>query len=368
LWALAVLLGASPALAGCSPARGCLEGCGSGGDAGQSGQPHGPGTLDTCPMMRACPHVQTVSSVSTESLGSANAGTAHLGNAIETPIGPAVSWVMSPDVTGGKRRIGVAFPEQTQVVAFDAEGSATDPLLAPMVFQRDNEVDLVPPPAFDHVIPIPLDTMQAGTSIPITLGSPSLSVPALAGIGQALAAVVDPGPELRFYGAALGDPLLRTGLGNDTAAHALALTPTCNGIVASWGSKAAAFTPLGDRSAPTVDTGLNVSAGQLQSVAWDGGELVISGGGGVVELDSKGKVLSRTTTSMGAAVGTDDGLLTIEGGLAVVRGRKTGGIVKSYSAGSGAIHPGAVVVSNRYVYFIQASTSALLWVRVGCSA
>lgn len=368
-WELLALLLAGAALVGCDKPRGCLEGCGTGGDAGQSGQPHGPGTLDACPMQRACPHVTTVGPISTQSLGGAATGTVHLGNALETPIGPAVSFVVLPDQSWQTPQMGVAFPEQGKVVPVGAGASTANADAAPVLFQRDGEVDVIPAPGFNQVIPIALDTLTAGASVPITLGAAAGSTPAVAGIGQALAAVVDPGPHLQFFGTALGDPLLNEKLGGQNAVHALALAPTCNGLLASWGSSVAAFTPLGDRAAPDVDTKLFIAPSQPHYAVWDGGEVVISGSGGVVEVDSKGKVLSRTTGAFGPAVGTDDGLLTIDGssGEAVIRERKTGGIVKSYSMG-GALVPDAVAVTNRYVYFFQAGSSSVVWIGIGCSA
>lgn len=368
-WALVALVAASAALGGCRGPRGCLEGCDTAGAGGQSGHPHGPGTLDSCPMARACPHVQTVSSVSIQNLGSTIAGSAQLGNAIETPVGPAVSWVMSPGATGVTGRVGVAFPEQDQVVALDVAGLDSGTAQPPAVFQRDGEVDLVPAP-FDHVIPISLDTMQAGDPVPLDLGSGT--TPAVAGMGQAVAALVAPGPALRYFGLALGDPLLTMSLGNQQSPSPLALAPTCNGLVASWGSHAAAFTPLGDRAAETVDTGLTPQPGHAQHVVWDGGEVVVSGDNGVVELDSKGKQLSRTPVAMGPAVGTEDGLLTIDSGPAssqvVIRARKSGNIVKSYGAASNAIVPGTVVVANRYIYFIEVNGSSVKVLSVVCNA
>ncbi len=320
-------------------------------------------------MARACPHVTTVGSVSTQSVGGATTGTVHLGNAIETMIGPAVSFVLVPDQTWQTAQIGVTFPEQGEVIAVDVDASALGTNVAPVLFQRDNEVDLLPAPAFDHVIPIALDTLQPGASIPITLPVTPQSTPALAGMGQAVGAVVDPGPHLQFFGTALGDPLLDEKLGNDSALHSLALTPTCDGLLASWGSRVAAFTPLGDRAAADVDTNLYLAPGQPAYVVWDGGEVVLSGGGSVVEVDSQGKVLSRTTGSFGPVVGTDDGLLTIGGGNSelMIRQRKTGSIVKSFGLG-GTLAPDAVVVANRYVYFFQAGSASVTWVSVGCNA
>lgn len=362
--ALFVVAAASAALAGCGHARGCLAGCGS-GDAGEAGHPQGPGTLDSCPARRACPHVTTVTAVSIQTLG--QSGTAHLGNAIETTLGPAVSWILVPDQPGAPRRIGVALPGQNQVVTLDSSSSTTAPAVAPMLLSRQDEIDLVPAP-FDKVIPIPLDTLQPGTPLPITLDSLPGSVPTAAGIGQALAILVDPGPKLLFFDSGLGDPLFDVKLGSGSAVHPLALTQSCNGLLASWGSHVEAFTPLGDRAAPAVDTGL----AHPRHVVWDGAELVVSGDSGVVELDSKGKLLSRTALPMGVAVGTDNGLLTIAdnhgSSEAVVRKRTSGSIVKSFGATSQEMVPEAVVVAGRYIYFVQASTSSVLWLSVVCSA
>ncbi len=370
-WAVALVLaagatlGASTTLLGCSSARGCLTGCNP-GDAGPDGQAHGSGLKDTCPIVRACPHVRTVSSVSTLSLS--GSGTAYLGNAIETQLGPAVSFVVVPSQPGALRRIGVALLEQQQVIGLTSTSSGSDPTVAPVLLERDGELDLLEPPTFDQLIPIQEGTLQPGAALPIVVDPLPGSVPAAVGFGQALAAVVDPGPTLRFYDATLGKPLLTTALGNGSAVQPLALTPSCNGLMASWGSKVAAFTPLGDRVAPTVDTGLPAA----RHAVWDGGELVLSGSGGVVELDSKGNVLSRTQVPMGAAVGTDDGLLAISDSVGssevVVRNRSSGSVDKSYATLSKQLVPEAVVVTNRYVYFMQAASTSLLWVDIVCSA
>lgn len=367
-WAIATLLSASAALVGCRGARGCLTGCGPGVGGGAAGSGN-PGPDTPCPVVRMCPHVASVGAPASTQLGNEN-GNVKLGNVIETPLGPAVSYVAEWYQPGQPRQIGVVLPAQDESLAFDIQSAPGSDLLAPVVFQRDNELDLVGPPGYDQAIPITLDTFQAGTPIPLGIG-PTSATMALAGVGQAMAALLNPGPTLRFYDATLSQPLISVSLANgpNSYSNVLALTPTCNGLLAHWDSHVQAFSLLGDQLAASVDINLHPLTARREIAVWDGGEVVISSGDGVVEVDSRGQVVSRTPVDMGVAVGTDDGLLSVGGGSsAEVRERKTGAVLESYDLGMTGIDPDLVSITTRYVYFMQSLMTSVVWFRVDCTA
>lgn len=361
----ALIAVAAAALAGCGHARGCIEGCGavpdSGGDAGaESGLPLPP----ACPVHRICPHVLDVHGESQVYLGDENRGTVYLGNAVYTPAGPAVSWVSMPLHTGDPRHAGVALLLQNKVASFVEHVPADAYPEAPPLFQRDNELDLVvPSTSYDHVIRVPMDTFVPSAPVPIPISGVEHEPPAVLGIGQTLAAIVEPSNHLVFVDSTLSQRLV------DKPIHSGdLLTATCDGFLVdnSGIGRAQPFDDAGNAVGPAVSW----NGGVGQNPVWDGASVVVSEAHQVVELASNGSVRNITPTDAIVAVGTDDGLLavTMISGALVLRTieRGTGTMLHEQK-----YFPGDIAVAGGHsVYFARAefyAESTVDWAWVQCS-
>ena len=370
LWAALIALAASAVLPGCGHARGCIEGCGavadSGSDAGaEAGLPLPP----ACPAHRICPHVFDIHAELEMPLGDQNRGTVYLGNAVYTPVGPAVSWVSMPLHAGDPRHAGVALPLQNKVASFVENVAADAYPEAPPLLQRDNELDLVvPSTSYDQVIRVPMDTFVPSNPAPIPISGVEHDPPTVLGIGQTLAAIVKPSYHLVFVDSTLSQRLVDKPISGDL------LTPTCNGFLAvnSGIGQAQPFDDMGNAVGPVVSW----NGGSGGNPAWDGASVAICEAKQIVELASNGSVQSVTPTPPDAdrgaevAVGTDDGLLSsmVVGGPPALRmlERGTGSIIEDYGTQQGDV----AVAGDHSIYFISGSGyagSCTYWTWVECS-
>jgi hypothetical protein len=310
-----------------------------------------------------CPHVIDVHQTSAVSLGDENRGTVYLGNAVYTPVGPAVSWVSMPLHAGDPRHAGVALLSQGKVAGFVENVPADAYPEAPPLFQRDNELDLVvPSTSYDHVVRVPLDTFVPSDPVPVPISGMEHDPPAVLGIGQTLAAIVKPSYHLVFVDSTLSQRLLdKPILSGDT------LTATCNGFLAvnTGTGRAQPFDTLGNAVGPAVTWG----GGPVHNPVWDGASVVVGQGDKIVELASNGSVRSTTPTGATVAVGTDDGLLA----TMVISGPF---VLRTLERGTGTVldqqdyFPGEVAVAGDHaVYFAESSGYAgtsILWAWVQC--
>lgn len=312
-------------------------------------------------------------------VGDENRGTVTVGDAVYTPIGPAVSWVSMPYSDGQPRHAGVALLLQGKVAGFVDTSPASQPPIPPPLFQRDNELDLlVPPLQYDHVIRVPMDTFVPSAPVPIPISSPD--IPAVLGMGQTLAAVVDPGPHFLRVNSTLDqrfvDKLVDTG-------EQATITATCSVLLVT-GTKhdatyAQPFDALGNQLGPVLDTQAGpVHAQPWDSTpVWDGASVVLPARNRVVELDSNGSPRDITPTPSDAAFsgiegafGTDEGVLATMGvnGLRVLRllDRGTGTVLHDFGRVAGNV----TIAGEGAVYFAGAGVyaqSTVNWTTVECS-
>ncbi len=324
--------------------------------------------LAECPTQRICPHVKSVEQMTGVDLG--YGALIHVGNAVMTPQGPAVSWEAVPkDPQNGTRHIGVALLSESKVASVVQQVPPYDVVIAnpPLLFAREGELDFViPAGAYDQIVRVPLDTFVPSEPTFAPISGPPGDPPAVLGVGQALVALINGGPRLLFVDASLSERLVDFPL---DVGLSPTLTRTCNGIVAAGatygGVRAAAFDTLGSQIGPVIDAELATGLYPRRADVWDGASVVLARKDEVVELDNNGFLKQTTPVDTFTAFGTEDGLLVAWSSLMLVQ-RGTGTVLETYPdtywAGD------AIAAQDHTVYFASgATTGGIYWGRVTCT-